>query len=396
MTLTSLNSAFTPGQSFNSTAKRFGELIKQTIKQDPYFYLFSPDETTSNKLDAAYAVTSRAWNLPVKPWDLPSTPDGRIVELLSENTLFSLLAGHTLAGGPGIMTSYEAFFSIISSQIIQHLKFIQQSELISWRPQYPAINLLSTSTCWRQDHNGFSHQAPSLISLLLALPNNLTNCFFPIDDIAATENFKFLLSSKNRVNLVTFNKTDEPRWLDPNLTRPADRGIRTFDFAFDPDPDFILIGVGDIASREALYAFKILKQDLPGLKLRFLNLDSLSYKAIGTTDAKLSRSDFIKLTLSRPLIANVHGYPDIVASILSHYQPVDTFSIHGFIEQGSTTTPFEMLSLNQASRYHLAIDVASRANRPDLVSKYQQILQQNRLHAHAVGFDLPIISDFRF
>ena len=174
-----------PGRDSFSPARRLGDFLVAYLRRHPDFYLFSPDETTSNKLDALYDVTARAWDLPRAPFDLPEAGSGHIIEMLSENTLFACMTGHLISGSPAAMTSYEAFFSIITSQILQHLKFLQQSQSVSWRPAYPSANLLSTSTCWRQDHNGFTHQSPALISTLLALPSNLTNCLFPIDDLAA-------------------------------------------------------------------------------------------------------------------------------------------------------------------------------------------------------------------
>lgn len=167
-----------PGQEKFSPARALGRVMSDYMSKHEDFYLFSPDETTSNKLDAVFDVTERAWNLPRKDFDLPESGDGRIMEMLSENALFACMVGHLVSGGPAVMTSYEAFFMIIASQILQHLKFLQQSKEVSWRPAYPAVNLLSTSTCWRQDHNGFTHQSPALISTLLSLPSNLSNCLF--------------------------------------------------------------------------------------------------------------------------------------------------------------------------------------------------------------------------
>ena len=201
---------FEPGSTKKSIAKVFGHKLKEQAEQDSSFYLFSPDETTSNKLDEIYQATTRAWgvSLPKKKWDLPESPDGRIIELLSENVLFSVMIGHLLSTEPAMMTSYEAFFTIILSQIIQHLKFLEQSEEVSWRPQYPSVNLLSTSTCWRQDHNGFSHQSPMLISSLLDRPGHHVNCLFPVEASSVAPCFDFLMQSKNQVNIVTFNKTE--------------------------------------------------------------------------------------------------------------------------------------------------------------------------------------------
>ena len=412
-----------PGRDSFSPARRLGDFLVAYLRRHPDFYLFSPDETTSNKLDALYDVTARAWNLPRAPFDLPETGSGHIIEMLSENTLFACMTGHLISGSPAAMTSYEAFFSIITSQILQHLKFLQQSQSVSWRPAYPSANLLSTSTCWRQDHNGFTHQSPALISILLALPSNLTNCLFPIDDLAAEAAAIYAFNSRHRVNLITFNKTNQPRW----LTSPAadaqffHGGASIVDFASDdqpitpspaakpansntspsdhspsvsrPDdpadhPDYILTAAGDIVSTEALRALAILRRDLPDKRFRFVNIAALSYNAIGTTDRKLTPAEFRRLfTSDRPIIANFHGYPATLAHILSQYAAPRRLHVHGFEDQGSTTTPFEMLSLNHASRYHLALDVARLEHRQDLIQKYQHAITSNRAYAHQHGID---------
>ena len=168
-----------PGREDYSIAAKFGELLAAKLQSDPSFYFFSPDETTSNRLGAVFDAEARAWDLPTQPWDLPENPRGRIVELLSENTLFATMLGHVKSGEPAVMASYESFFNIIWSQIVQELKFLEQAESVAWRQSLPAINLLSTSVCWRQDHNGFSHQSPALISNLLSLPGKKANCLFP-------------------------------------------------------------------------------------------------------------------------------------------------------------------------------------------------------------------------
>lgn len=399
-----------PGRDSFSPARRLGDFLVAYLRRHPDFYLFSPDETTSNKLDALYDVTARAWDLPRAPFDLPEAGSGHIIEMLSENTLFACMTGHLISGSPAAMTSYEAFFSIITSQILQHLKFLQQSQSVSWRPAYPSANLLSTSTCWRQDHNGFTHQSPALISTLLALPSNLTNCLFPIDDLAAEAAAIYAFNSRHRVNLITFNKTDQPRW----LTSPAadaqffHGGASIVDFApADPPitpspaakpassntspsdhPDYILTAAGDIVSTEALRALAILRRDLPDKRFRFVNIAALSYNAIGTTDRKLTPAEFRRLfTSDRPIIANFHGYPATLAHILSQYADPRRLHVHGFEDQGSTTTPFEMLSLNHASRYHLALDVARLEHRQDLIQKYQHAITSNRAYAHQHGID---------
>lgn len=383
-----------PGSERFSSAEKLGSLIKETMKSDKSFYLFSPDETTSNKLDAAYDVASRAWAMPREPWDMPESAEGRIVELLSENTLFAAMVGHVLGSHePAMMTSYESFFTIITSQVMQHLKFLKQSEEVSWREDVPAINLLSTSTCWRQDHNGFSHQSPMLISALLSNPSNHANCIFPVDDVAAAAAFEYMMKSKNVVNLTTFNKTEEPRWIDRNHAKfQYEHGASVFGFASDDDPDYIFTAAGDIVTREALFVLDILREDMPHLRFRFVGINALSYNAIGTTDGKMSQEMFDQYyTNDKMIIANFHGFADTLKSILSCYAPNHRLSVHGFNEEGSTTTPFEMLSLNGASRYHLCIDVAEREGRFDLADKYREKLAANSAYAKESGIDLETI-----
>lgn len=399
-----------PGVDRFSPAKQLGHLLAEEMKKDKHLYLFSPDETTSNKLDEVYQVSERAWSLSKEIWDLPESEKGRIVELLSENTLFALQTGHVLENKErAYMTSYESFFEIIASQILQYIKFLKQVDSAKWRAKkeeniFPAINLLSTSTCWRQDHNGFSHQSPALISTLLNVPGGKVNCIFPVDDVSATAAFDFMQASNNVVNLTTFNKTDEPRWIDRNHAKFQydNGGASIFGFASNctenETPDYVLTAAGDIVSREALYAIKIINEDIPGLKLRFVGINSLcneyndfgSCGSIGTTEKQLSKETFDRYySTSAKIVANFHGYPETLKSILVNYtRDPKRVSVHGFEEHGSTTTPFEMLSLNHASRYDLAIDIARSENRDDLVEKYQQIIESNRKHAEEFGEDL--------
>ncbi len=382
-----------PGAEKFSPAKKIGELLTEQFKKDPHFYFFSPDETTSNRFDEIFTVEKRAWgDLVRENWDLPEAPEGRIIEMLSENVLFSTMTGHLANGEQAMMGSYEAFFPIISAQLLQQMKFIKQAKAVRWRQPLPAVNLLSTSTCWRQDHNGFTHQSPALISTLLSVPSNLANCLFPVDDVAAEEAFHFMLNSWNVVNLTTFNKNELPRYIDSRHAKFQfdNGGASIYGFASDSDPDFVFTAAGDIVTHEALEAIKILKQDLPSLRFRFVGINALSYRAIGTTDNKLTLEKFAELfTTNRPIIANFHGYPETLETILENYTDRRRLRVHGFNEEGSTTTPFEMLRRNAASRYDLAIDVVKVINRGDLVNKYEAILAQN--HWRAINHDEDLI-----
>jgi len=376
-----------------SSAKRIGELLKQEMINDPHFYFFSPDETTSNKFTAMYDVESRAWDLPVKEWDLPESPKGRIVEMLSENVLFSTMMGHLMNGEQAMMGSYESFFPIVASQLLQQIKFIKQSKAVEWRPSLPAVNLLSTSVCWRQDHNGFTHQSPALISTLLSVPSDLVNCIFPPDATVADAAFKFMLASRDVVNFTTFDKNELPVYFDEQIAGSLFEGTGAiiYEPLSDDDPDFILAAAGDIATREAMEAVKILKQDLPGLKIRLVIINALSYRAIGTTEHKMTREQFNEMfTANCPIVASFHGYPAALETIFEKYTDSWRLRVHGFSEEGSTTTPFEMLRKNASTRFDLAIDVAKALKFDQLVEKYRRALSDN--HAHAIEFGEDLIA----
>lgn len=381
-----------PGSEMHSPAIKIGELLKEQLQKDPHFYFFSPDETTSNKFDVVFEVEKRAWGkLPQEKWDLPESASGRIVEMLSENVLFSVMTGHLMNGEQAMLGSYEAFLPIITAQLLQQMKFIKQSREVKWREDMPAVNLLSTSTCWRQDHNGYTHQSPALISTLLSIPSGLANCIFPVDDVAAEEAFNYMLRSKNVVNLTTFNKIDEPRYIDSHHAKFQfdNGGASLYQFASDENPDIVFTAAGDIPTQETLKAIEILREDLPGIKLRFVGINALTYRAIGTVDNKLSKEKFAELFTDRkPIIANFHGYPETLENILENYTMRGRLRVHGYNEEGSTTTPFEMLRRNCASRYDLAIDVAGLIGREDLVAKYYDILNKNHDYAVQNGEDL--------
>ena len=374
-----------------SPAKRIGKLLAKEFEKNPSFYFFSPDETTSNKFDKVFEVEKRAWgDLPQESWDLPESANGRIIEMLSENVLFSVMTGHLINGKKAMMGSYEAFYPIITSQLLQQMKFIKQCKNTRWRNPIPAVNLLSTSTCWRQDHNGFTHQSPALISTLLSVPSDLANCLFPLDDVSAAAAFNHMIDSWNVVNLTTFDKNDRPRYL---TLEQADRlfdngGAIILDNHSDSKPDVVVAACGDIVAHESIKAIGIIKKDIPNTKIRFVYIGALSYSGIGTTDNRLEKDDFDQLfTQDKPIVANFHGYPETLGNILGKYASRERLLVHGFNEEGSTTTPSEMLRRNGASRYDIAIDIANNYKRLDLVSKYKSLLAKNHVHAIKCGED---------
>ena len=379
-----------PGTEKINLAKTFGRLLRERFEKDSRFYLFSPDETTSNRLTEVYDIEKRAWALPTEDFDLPESEQGRIVELLSENALFACLIGHLSNGEQAMMTSYEAFFSIILPQIFQQIKFYKQMDTVDWRKAWPAVNLLSTSMCWRQDHNGFSHQSPAAISALLNIPSGRVNCLFPVDDSAAEATFDFMLTSENVVNITTFDKNETPRWIDSYHAKFLfdNGGASIYQFASDSNPDIILTAAGDIATREMLRAREMIKNDIPEAKLRFVGVNSLTYRHIGTTKNYLSQECFNDYYgFDQPIIASFHGYSDTMKNILANYTNRDRLEVHGFEEEGSTTTPLEMLSLNHNSRYDLAAGIATKLGRSDLAEKYLRVLESNKEHTRLYGID---------
>ncbi len=379
-----------PGVEKYSIAKLFGECLRDEMRTHKDFYFFSPDETTSNRLSAVYEASNRAWIRKVEPWDEYLSSDGRVIEMLSENTLFAVMAAHILSGGRGCMTSYESFLPVISSQLDQHLKFIKQSKEIEWRKRVNATNILSTS-CWqRQDHNGYTHQNPALISSLLTKPFNLANCLFPVDDVAAAAAWEFMTQSKDVVNLTTFNKIEQPRWIDINHARfqLTHGGASIFGFASDENPDIIVTAAGDIPTYEALEGIKLAKQDAPDIRVRFIGIAALSYGAIGTTENKLKPSDFDDYyTTNKPIVVSFHGYQETIRAIFSHYADMRRVDIHGYEDQGSTTSPLDELARNRCSRYDIALNILERTGHYGFMRKYQDLAIDNAHYASIYGVD---------
>ncbi len=379
-----------PGSEEHSSSAVFGEGLYDQMKRHENFYFFSPDETTSNKLSRVYDASERAWNRELRGWDLHLAPNGRVIEMLSENVLFSVLAGHILSGGRGAITSYEAFLPIIASQLDQHLKFLKQSKEIHWRPRYHALNILSTS-CWqRQDHNGYTHQNPSLISSLLVKPSNLSNCLFPCDDVAAAAAWEFMTQTKDVVNLTTFNKIPLPRWIDINHTRfqLTNGGASIFQFCSDDDPEVIVAGIGDIPTTEAIAGIKLAKSVVPELRVRYVGIAALSYGAIGTTENKLKLRDFDDyFTNRKPIIVNFHGYPETIRSIFAHYTNTSRVDIHGYEDQGSTTSPLDELCRNSCSRYNIAINILERTGHFNQTQQFKDYIVENAHYAALYGVD---------
>lgn len=401
--------ATTPGTMGSSSMRRSGLYLKEVFKLNAdtqNFRLMSPDETYSNKLDAIFETTSRAWQWPIAAWDKDLTTDGRVMEMLSEHNLQGLTQGYILTGRHAIFASYEAFIQVIVSMMDQYAKFLNQSRQIPWRGPIPSLNYILTSSGWRQDHNGFSHQNPGFIDDALQRQGDFVDVFFPPDGNTTLAVLKHVLSTTRQINIIIAGKTQEARWLTPALAqKQLQSGLMTWDFASDPDPDIILAGAGDYPMKEVMAAIAMIKQAWPDVRVRCLNISSLTSCGLGRGDLCISQIGFEdQFTKDKPVILNFHGYPETMKAILFNYtHHPERFDIRGYIETGSTTTPFDMHVRNRTSRYHLvmaAFDKLGHSGRvpyteaQHIIATYQAKLDDNTEYIKKHGVDRPEIDQW--
>ena len=370
-----------------------GDFLKEVFEKNPEnFRFFSPDETYSNKLDAIFKATSRSWQREIKPWEKDLSKNGRVTEILSEHSLQGLLQGYILTGRHGVLTSYEAFAPIISSMMDQYAKFIAQSREVEWRGDLASLNYILTSTGWRQDHNGFSHQNPSFIDEVLRRENGIGQIFLPADDNSAVVAISKMLKSQNNINVLVAGKTPEPRYfsLESAQKQIKNGGIFVFDswknqeitdwdsILEDDEPDLILAASGDYIFKETVAALQVLSHDAPQIKIRLVYIQALCSEGIGIFENMLSKSDFVKIfTKDKPVVFAFHGYAKTLKSILFDYKNPARIQINGYEEKGSTTTPFDMLARNKVSRYDIAMRALNSVDKGDedfekLAREYQK------------------------
>lgn len=397
-----------PGTIGSSSMRRAGLFLNKVFKLNEAqknFRFFSPDETYSNKLDAIFETTSRAFVWPKESWDKDISADGRDIEMLSEHTLQGLFQGYILTGRHGIFASYEAFIQIVSSMVDQYAKFLTAAREIGWRGKIPSLNYILTSSGWRQEHNGFSHQNPGFISDILQKQGCFAHVYFPPDGNSTLAVLKKCLASKQEINLIVAGKTQEPRWLTPKLAEEElEHGLMIWDFASDEDPDVVLSAAGDYLTKESLAAIDIVKQEAPEIKIRFVNIMELSSLGLNCVEPGYHFEDYF--THNKPVIFNFHGYPQTLKQVLFDFQDgAKRFSVHGYIEHGSTTTPFDMQVRNQTSRYHLAKEVfrkmgaagvLEKNKAADLDRKYDQKLESHQKFIKEFGVDPEEIENWQW
>jgi xylulose-5-phosphate/fructose-6-phosphate phosphoketolase len=396
------------GNKFASNMERIGEYLNEVFNSNDNFRLMSPDETYSNKLDAVFKTTNRAFVWPIKPWDKNMSSDGRVIEVLSEHSLQGLIQGYVLTGRHGIFASYEAFIQIVSSMADQYAKFLKVARDTKWRKDIPSLNYILTSSGWRQEHNGFSHQNPGFIDSMLQKQGCFVNVYFPADINSSLVVIEKCLSSKNEINIIVTGKRNTPQWLNMNQAKKElSRGLAIWGFASDPEPDIVLVGVGDYLTLEVMAATQIVREEAPEIKVRVVNVMTLSAMGLGGSDCRVPFDDFDEyFTPDKPVIFNFHGYPQTVKQILFDYKgDAHRASVFGYVESGSTTTPFDMQTRNKTSRYHLTIEVfkkmvASGVLSPDrgdlLVMKYEQKIKEHEEYIIKHGVDPDEIKNWQW
>lgn len=401
------------GENQISNADQAGKYLKGVIERNPKtFRIFSPDELESNKLTKVFDVTHRDYQWPIKPHDGHIGPNnGRVLEILSEHTCQAWLQGYLLTGRHGLFPSYEAFLAIITTMMNQYAKFLKFSREIPWRLPVGSLNYLETSTLWRQEHNGFSHQSPGFINSVLNLKAESARVYLPPDANCLVSTVDHCLQSKGYVNLVIANKNPMPQWLSMSEAIAHCRaGASVWQWASIDEgvnPDVVLVGIGDSPTVEVMAAAHILRSDMPDLRVRVVNVtDLLVLEEKSEHPHGLDADMFNALfTPDRPVIVNFHGYPSAVKQLLFGRTNLERFCINGYQEEGTTTTPFDMHVRNRTSRYHLIMQsirmaaaynprVAARAS--ERVQHYEYILQDFHRFILENGDDPPEISKWQW
>ncbi len=401
------------GRHVESNIKACAEYLKIVFEKNPQsFRIFSPDELESNKLGAVLEATHRDYQWPVGPFDAHiSTTGGHVLEILSEHTCQGWLQGYLMTGRHGLFPSYEAFLGIITTMMNQFAKFLKFSRETKWRKPFASLNYLETSTLWRQEHNGFSHQSPGFINTLLNMKANIVRIYLPPDANCLISTLDHCLESKGYVNLVVANKTPLPQWLEMDEAIAHCRsGASVWKWASTDEginPDVVLVGIGDILHLEVMAAAQILRKEIPELRIRVVNVTDLLILEKDTLHPHGLKDEMFEalFTANQPVIINFHGYPSAVKSLLFGRKNIQRFIIKGYEEEGTTTTPFDMLVRNKTSRLHLIMEaillasasnpkVAAEAN--TLVSNYEYALQRHKEYIKTYGKDPDEIADWKW
>jgi xylulose-5-phosphate/fructose-6-phosphate phosphoketolase len=396
-----------PGVVKAESTRALGTLLRDVYRDNPTtFRLFCPDETNSNRLGAVFEETDRAWAERVTPADVSLSHGGRVMEVLSEHSCHGWLEGYTLTGRHGLFASYEAFAMVSASQTVQHGKWLEEAGQLPWRAPVPSLNILLTSTAWRNDHNGFSHQGPGLIQNVITQRGTVARVYLPPDANCLLSVANHTLRSRSYVNLIVIDKQPQLQWLGlEEAEEHCRRGAGVWSWAGNDDgtadPDIVLACAGDVVTMETVAAAQILRERLPALRVRVVNVVDL-FGLSRPTDHPHGMDDvsFRELfTDTADVVFAFHGFPGAVHQLIHGRPDTDRFHARGFIEQGSTTTPFDMVVRNRTSRYDLVIDAINNAGRTpvgarDLKTWCERRIEEHRAYVREHFEDLPEIRDW--
>jgi len=396
-----------PGAGTAEPTRVLGGWLRDVMAaNEPYrnFRIVGPDETESNRLGAVLEITGKAWQGTVAPVDGNLSRHGRVMEILSEHTCQGWLEGYLLTGRHGLFSCYEAFVHIVDSMVNQHAKWLKVTRRLDWRRPIPSLNYLLTSHVWRQDHNGFSHQDPGFIDHVMNKKAEVVRVYLPPDANTLLSVADHCLRSHDYINVIVAGKQAEPNWLDiDEAALHCARGLGIWDWAStdNGDPDVVLAAAGDVPTLEILAAVDILNTYLPDLRIRVVNVVDLMRLQPDTEHPHgLPDVEFDAIfTTDRPVIFAYHGYPWLIHRLTYPRHGHDNIHVRGYKEEGTTTTPFDMLVMNDMDRFHLVIDVIDRV--PGLALRAATVRQKmldlrtrHRDYIRRTGEDLPEVRDW--
>ncbi len=397
-----------PGGTMAEATRIQGEFIRDVISANPHtFRVFSPDETVSNRWGAVFDVTNRCSTAEIVASDDHVAPDGRVMEVLSEHQCEGWLEGYLLTGRHGFFSCYEAFIHIIDSMFNQHAKWLDVANHVPWRRPIASLNYLLSSHVWRQDHNGFSHQDPGFIDHVMSKKPEVIRVYLPPDANTLLSVTDHCLRSRQYVNVIVAGKQPSPQWLDIDAAvKHCTVGLGVWEFASNDEgaePDVVMACAGDVPTMETLAAVELLRQYVPTLRIRVVNVvDLLTLQAQSKHPHGLSDDAFDRLfTRNQPIIFAYHGYPALIHRLTYRRTNHHNLHVHGFMEEGTTTTPFDMVVLNELDRFHLAKAVIDHV--PDAGPRAAELTQfihdkliEHQRYIRQHGEDMPEIRDWRW
>lgn len=400
----------TPGAIKAEATRVLGTYVRDVMQrnlQSANFRLFGPDETASNRLDAVYQVSGKTWMAATSEVDINLSADGRVMEVLSEHLCQGWLEGYLLTGRHGLFSCYEAFIHIIDSMFNQHAKWLKETQGLAWRKPIASLNYLLTSHTWRQDHNGFSHQDPGFIDHVANKKADTVRIYLPPDANCLLSVTDHCLRSRDCINLIIAGKQPEWQWLDmPSAVRHCTAGAGIWAWAGNETadgPDVVMACAGDVPTLETLASVTLLREYIPDIRIRVVNVvDLMVLQPSSEHPHGLADGDFDELfTLDRPVIFAFHGYPALIHKLTYKRANHDNFHVRGFRDEGTTTTPFDMVVLNNLDRYRLALDAIERIARlrnevPRARERYWTMIQRHKRCISEHGEDLPHVRDWQW